>query len=466
LTSEPDTLIVSHIGYKEKRVAIQGQSVNPLMIKLEASSTQLREVTVSTGYQHISKERATGSFDFVDNKLLNRGVSSGILARLKGIASGLSFNQSTYIPGGIQNNQSKIAIRGRSTIYANPSPLIVVNNFPYDGDLSTINPDDVESITILKDAAAASIWGAYSGNGVIVITTKSGKFRQPLKVSFGTNITIGNKPDIFYTPTIHSKDYIIAEEYLFKNGYYNNQITAWNHPALPPAVEILIQQKNGIISPSQAELQLMQLGNLDIRKDEYKYFYRKSINQQYGLNLSGGDNIQRYYFSVGYDKDLSNVNGNNNNRITINASNTYSILRKKIELTTAVTYTQEKTEENGITKLPVGYPYLTLADSLGRPIAIPYEHSSTYLDTVGGGKLLDWHYYPLEEVRGNERNKQIWQLLIERNTISFTNHKTGYKGFEGNNRYQKKTTGYKRRAISVCGIENYESGRKIHERRN
>src|SRR5258708_10726659 len=89
-------------------------------------------------------------------------------------------------------------IRGRSTLFASTEPLIIVDNFPYDGDINTINPNDVESITVLKDAAAASIWGVRAGNGVIVITTKKGSYHHPLQVSLNTNVTIGEKPDVFY----------------------------------------------------------------------------------------------------------------------------------------------------------------------------------------------------------------------------------------------------------------------------
>src|SRR5690606_16983301 len=88
---------------------------------------------------------------------------------------------------------------GVSTIESNESPLIVLDNFPYEGRLDALNPNDVESITILRDAAAASIWGARAGNGVIVITTKQGNLENKPKLSAVSNITIGSKPDLFYS---------------------------------------------------------------------------------------------------------------------------------------------------------------------------------------------------------------------------------------------------------------------------
>src|SRR5690606_25864550 len=126
--------------------------------------------------------RATGSFEFVDNRLLNRSMGPNILQRLEGTVPGLQFvePQSTEASG--------IRVRGLSTIEADSRPLIVIDNFPYEGDINTINPYDVESVTVLKDAAAASIWGARAGNGVIVINTKSGQYNQSARVSVSANV--------------------------------------------------------------------------------------------------------------------------------------------------------------------------------------------------------------------------------------------------------------------------------------
>src|SRR6185312_1002579 len=144
-------------------------------------------VVVSTGYEILPKERATGSFVQIDNALINRSVGTNILDRLNGITSGLTFTQ----PSLLSQGASTIEIHGRSTLFANPNPLVVVDNFPYDGDFGNINPNDVESITVLKDATASSIWGARAGNGVIVITTKKGRLNSTPKVSFNTSVNVG-----------------------------------------------------------------------------------------------------------------------------------------------------------------------------------------------------------------------------------------------------------------------------------
>src|SRR5690606_11416545 len=147
---------------------------------------------------------------YIDNELLNRRVTTNIIERLDGVAGSLIFNRDGHLMG----NKSQITIRGRSTINGNLSPLIVLDNFPYEGDINNINPNDIENITILKDASAASIWGTRAGNGVIVITTKKGSFNQRMQGGFNSNLTIGNSPNLFYVPQLSSKDYIEIEKYL------------------------------------------------------------------------------------------------------------------------------------------------------------------------------------------------------------------------------------------------------------
>ncbi|MEB2778757.1 TonB-dependent receptor plug domain-containing protein, partial [Algoriphagus sp. D3-2-R+10] len=159
---------------------------------------------VSTGYQEIPRERASGSFVQLGQEMVNRRVSTNILDRLQDITPGLIFNR-------FNESQDPISIRGRSTIFANTTPLVVVDNFPYDGPLENINPNDVESFTILRDAAAASIWGARAGNGVIVITTKKGKSGSAPKVSLNTNLIFTEKPDLFYSPRMDNSDFVEVE---------------------------------------------------------------------------------------------------------------------------------------------------------------------------------------------------------------------------------------------------------------
>jgi len=169
------TLVFSAVNLQTFELKIYGKNELTVSLKTKVTELDMVEVGYSTGYQNIPKERATGSFNQVDNKLFNRSVSTNVLDRLRGVVSGVIFNSAAT---GGSLGKSPITIRGISTINANSYPLVVVDGFPYDEStnftdvLNNINPNDVEGITVLKDAAAASIWGARAGNGVIVITTK------------------------------------------------------------------------------------------------------------------------------------------------------------------------------------------------------------------------------------------------------------------------------------------------------
>lgn len=394
-----DTILISCIGFKEARILI-GNRTDLGDFVLIQDDTHLMDVeVVSTGYQQVPKERATGSFVQLDNKLLNRRTSTNILDRLEGVTSGLSFNRNTNSSNG--SNPSSLSVRGRSTIFANPNPLIVVDNFPFSGDLSAINPNDIASITVLKDAAAASIWGALSGNGVIVITTKKGRSGSSPKIDFSANLTIGERPDLYSTPRLSSQSFIEVEKFLFEKGYYNSKITSSSRPVLSPVVELLIQRRNGQITAADSARLVGDYATTDTRDELGRYFYRSAVNQQYSLGISGGTENQTYYLSTGLDHNLTNLTRNNFDRITITGSNTFLFAKKKLEWTSSLYYSRNRTENNGINSA-FGYPYLKVRNSDGSNASIPYLYRKPYIDTLGRGKLLDWSYRPLDELEQND----------------------------------------------------------------
>ncbi|TDE09564.1 SusC/RagA family TonB-linked outer membrane protein [Dyadobacter psychrotolerans] len=411
-------VIVSFIGYTKKEIIMSaGQQVE---IRLEPDQNQLGEVIVSSGYQQIPRERSTGSFVHVDNELLNRRVSTDVLSRLADVAPGLIFNRSGASKSGAQ---SAISIRGQSTLFAKEDPLIVVDNFPYTGDLGLINPNDVESITILKDAAAASIWGAQSGNGVIVITTKTGRFNQPVQVSFNSNITTGKRPDLYYLPVISSSDYIDIEQMLFSRGYYRSIENADAKTALTPVVELLIENRDGKITDQQLQNGIEAFKGRDVRSDLNKYLYRNSLSQQYSLSIKGGSANQRYFASAGFDKNLSTSVGNGVGRVTLNVNNTYALLKQKLEISTAIYYTSSKTDQNAINtsdlNLSAGnpiFPYARLADENGNAVSLPHLYRDKFIAESMGKGLLDWRYSPQQELRLGDNSISNAEYRINLNT--------------------------------------------------
>jgi TonB-dependent starch-binding outer membrane protein SusC len=405
-TSLKNTLMVSFIGYKTTEFALPLKTDSSLVITLYPAGAELKAVIVSTGYQDIVQDKATGSFSKVDNTLLNRKISTGVLDRLEDVVPGLLFNKNAISSGSTTASQSSINIHGQSTIYGNANPLIVVDNFPYDGDINNINPNDVESITVLKDAAAAAIWGARAGNGVIVVTLKKGRFNHNMKVSVNSNLTLGAKPNLFYQSQMSVPDFIDAEKLLFSQGYYDAADQSPYHDPLTPVVELLIAERNGTTSAASADAQINALKQYDTRRDLEKYFYRVSADQQYAANITGGSENQRYYLSAGYDKNLNSMKQDSYDRYTLNAVNTYSFLKDKLELTAGVYFTQTNTQpntmlynssSNNVSNSPY-YPYARLADASGNPLPVIAGYRESFAQSATQQGLLNWQYSPLQEL--------------------------------------------------------------------
>lgn len=401
---EPDSLIISHVSYKQKLLGVDKFTSASLIIELEEDSKHLEEVVINTGFQQLPKERATGSFSFIDNKTLNLQAGSGILERMNGVASSILFDNTKN-----RNEARKlnINIRGLSTINGSQDPLVVVDNFPYEGDLNNINPDDVESVSILKDAAATSIWGTRAGNGVIVITTKKAAFNQPLKIELNTNLMVTEKPDLFTIPQMSIGDYIDVEQTLFNKGAFNKQINSSSMPALSPAVEIFLSRKKGLISSDDSARQINALKQQDVRNDYQKYMYREGFLQNYSLQLGGGTRQYKYLLSGGYNRSIG-ILSDRSDRVNIRIDNTLHVT-KKIQVSVKGLYTNLQSESGKSGYSGKGFrvgsrnvPYIGFADKNGNPIAVGRNYRQGYIDSAGAGKLLNWNYYPLTDDSHNK----------------------------------------------------------------
>jgi TonB-linked outer membrane protein, SusC/RagA family len=409
-------LIISSVNYSKTEYKINKKTEGTITLSFDENNLSEVTVTYHTGYQNLSPGRATGSFSQPDREMFSKRISTDVLSRLDGIISSLVFNVDA---SGTKNP----AIRGRSTIIANDRPLIVVDNFPYDGDLNNINPNDIDNITVLKDASAASIWGARAGNGVIVITTKKGKFNQKAKFQFTSNLTIAGKPDLSYDRNyLTSKDFLEVEQFLYDNGYFDYYIAnpdAWPYAFVTPGVRILDEQKKGFISPSEAKRKLDSMAAIDVRRELNKYFYNTSVAQQYNLNLFGGSDNTAYVLSVGYDKNLNNRVGDEFRRLTLNSGLTFSPI-KNLELSGGMYYVQSETVNNSIlsdliTGGPSGlplYPYTRFSDDHGNALAISKDYIPEWADTVGGGRLLNWRFYPLSERDLKDVRSKLTEMRI------------------------------------------------------
>jgi TonB-dependent starch-binding outer membrane protein SusC len=412
LFNDIDTLLISRVDYEPQQIPVSRLTNQSLVIELHETVKKLEEVVVNTGFQYIPKERATGSFSYIDNKTLNLQAGTNILNRLNGVAGGVLFDNSKNTSA---NKKLNFNVRGLSTINGPQDPLIVVDNFPYEGDIANINPDMVESITILKDAAAASIWGTRAGNGVIVITTKRGRFNQPAKIEFNINVRVMQKPNLFYLPLMSSSDYIDVEEMLYSQGYFSST-TGDGYSALTPVADILYRRDNGLLSPEEATTQINALRQHDVRNDYNKYFYRKAVSRQYALNLYGGSDKIAYLVSAGIDKNISELDAGYN-RLNVRAENTYKPF-KNVQVTAGITYTSANSNGgrpayNNIMSANRFVPYLSFADDQGNPLSVTQSYRDEYTDTAGAGKLLNWKYYPLEDYKHSVARTALQELLAD-----------------------------------------------------
>lgn len=446
-----DTLLITAAGFASLKIPVSAEAA--WKIQLTREIKELDEVQVNTGYQRLPRERSTGSFAFVDSALYNQQVGTDALSRLAFITNGLANNNAAIRNRSSLVPASGLSIRGINTL--SPSiadPLIVVDNFPYTGDLNNINPNDIESITVLKDAPAASIWGVKSANGVIVITTKKGRYEQPVRVSLTSNTSITPIPDLFSVPVIGTSDIIDLEEFLFSKNYRFADTLSLDQPAFTEVYEILFKKRRGLITEEQARQQIDALRGRDVRREYEKYFYSTAINQQYSLSLQGGTKQSNWLLSVGHDRNMDMLSSPYT-RTTLRSSNSWKLF-KGFELTTAVDYAQSSAA-NGKPSvinftsqaLP---PYTLFADESGNPLPLYNRYRKTFLDTVGAGKLLDWTYYPLTDYK-HVNTRSTGQNL---NFNLGINYKVDpYLTLDVKARYQRQTNNTK----TLSGIGGFET---------
>jgi|694.fasta_scaffold03791_13 iron complex outermembrane receptor protein len=187
-----DKIVFSYIGYNSNTLNYSGQK--EVSISLEESANQLQEVVVQVGYGTAKKKDATGSVAVISSKDFNRGAILSADQLLVGKAAGVRITNN----GGEPDTAPNIRIRGITSLNAEASPLIVIDNVPIDNrlaagqgnPLSLINPNDIESFTILKDASATAIYGSRASNGVIIITTKKGSSGAP-QFNYSSNFSFG-----------------------------------------------------------------------------------------------------------------------------------------------------------------------------------------------------------------------------------------------------------------------------------
>ncbi len=398
VNSQRGTLIVRHVAFKFSEKAFTGTDQS-LRIRLEPIANQIQEVEiVNTGYYQLPKERATGSFDYIDEGQLQRFPFTNLIDRLEGVTNGLLLDRSNS--SGETTNDPGIRLRGLSTIESNSEPLIILDGFIYDGHLSTISPSDIASVTVLKDAAAASIWGAKAGNGVLVINTKQAKRNQKATVSFSSVTQIQKKPDLYYSQHyLPSSTVLDIEESMFQRNNYRER----DQTPIPLYTEWLIRHRDGEISTEQLERVRKGLEETDTREEALKHLYRSGVNQHYDVALQAGGDRYTFRSAMSYDKNRAFIIGNKDHRWNANLASTI-YLSDKFRVSPSIFYTEQGDQHNGVvfSDLSAGgvsvVPYYRLMDEAGNASAVVSRNLRyAFQESAPENGLLDWLYRPLDE---------------------------------------------------------------------
>lgn len=414
INDDPNAVLVfSFVGMKTKEVKVGNQK--EIHVTLEVDTKALDEV-VCTGFQTISRERATGSFQVLSNEELSKIPAQDLGAKLEGLATGMQVDYNE------QSGKTEVIIRGIATMNANAKPLIVVDGFPVEGDFSTINPNDIASVTVLKDAAAASIWGARAGNGVVVVVTKSGKKADKLSVSFDAFVKFSPKMDLDYNFPIADSDTQLAyEKFLWDEGFASSNgipdtfdKIQWMYPY---GAQLMYNLSNGLITPSDYDIAIAKLRNTNNKKDIRKYMLNNPFSQNYNLSINGGGKIHAYNLSAMYSSDENNMVGNKREKLLINFKNTFEI-QKWLNFDFALTSEMKKDKEGlSISNINELSPYELLKNEDGSYAPVMHGYNKRLMDefmaSAQGMPYTNMDYNPLQDMEANDFSTKEMNLRFQ-----------------------------------------------------
>ncbi|WP_295125285.1 SusC/RagA family TonB-linked outer membrane protein [uncultured Chitinophaga sp.] len=454
-------LVFSYVGLETQIVALNGRKTLDVVMK---GARQLEAVTVvNTGFQQFNKERATGSFGYIDKEQLARPTTN-IASRIIGTTAGVQAKLDV-------NGNPTFEIRGKSSLYAAASPLVVVDGFPINGDFNTINPNDVESITILKDAAAASIWGARSANGVIVVVTKRGSRNTPLRVDFSAFTKMGGKFDLDYVnPLASAAETVDYETRTFNKwsartnpGTISNAGMAWSS-----ATVALNEAYLGYITAAEKDAILAQLSTQDNRKQIRDNLLAAPNTQQYNLSLSGSTGRMSNMLSFMFEDNQSNFKETGYQKYLLNFRSVSNIT-KWLDFSLGGMLHYNKAENNGVTLGDIQglSPYEMLKNPDGSLTNIHQYYMPILNRLVPTARFpyADWTYNPLQEIANRDitatqLNARVLGGLTLKLLKGLTlDSKVQYEIFNTNNRgYYNENTFYVRNTVNTATTWNQTTG--------
>lgn len=389
-------LIFSFIGYTTQEVATYGKE--ELNITLKELNRQLDDINVmvSTGYQTISKQRMTGAISTLDRKSFNSRITTeSILDGMQGKLAGVLINNDIQFK---ENNLFQV--RGLATMSGNATPLIVLDGYPTNLTINQINPNEIESITVLKDAAAASIYGTRASNGVIVINRIKGvkgkvntQLISTLSITPPTNYTrFKYAPSSTYLNFNYEK---FAQNLLTINreSTYNNSTYTFNS-GLQPVVQYL----QGNIDSTTMIDQLATIGRYNNASEYSRLFLRPTVNQQYYLNISGGSDNINYFIAGSFSKKNLERKNDRNSSSSISSRFTIKFNKKlSFDINEDINYNLSKTSPVPSYTSLAPYEHLVDNDGNALPVLSLSKVNPYYNRTMMTKGYLDHMVYPYKD---------------------------------------------------------------------
>ncbi len=382
-------LEVSYLGYKTLDVNVGSRST--LRILLDENSELLGEVVV-TGVQTIEKGRATGAYNIVTPDDMKYIYSTNVSEKLEGAVPGL------YV-----DRDNEITIRGLSSLNATTKPLIVVDGFPLESSELNLNPNDIAQITVLKDAASASIWGIRAANGVIVITTKRGN-QGKINVSYSGTVTSSGKVDWDDLHFLSSGQYVQAQfDCILDQG-----ISTTAYGGLNELEKIYNQYNQGNITLDNAWGQVTELGRFNNARQITDNFYRRAFTQQHNISISRGGERSSTYLSLSYDQSKAREVGNEYNKFNLLLNNDFK-LHRTFTVSIGLRGTYRKAKNNGM-DMTSYEPWKRILNDDGSYYNEYNGISEEWASECEALGMRDWHKNSLEMLRMNDKQTEDYNL--------------------------------------------------------
>lgn len=320
LKADPsDVLMFSFVGMVTQEITVGDQTV--INVVLESESIGMNEVIV-TAYGTSTKGAFTGSATVMDAEVLEKRQVSNVSQALSGSVAGVQVLSNNGQPGA----EATVRVRGVGSINAGSNPLYVVDGIPFDGDLSSISSTDIESMTVLKDAASTALYGARGANGIIMITTKKAKAGKA-KVNFDMKVGVNSRAIENYEVLTSTQNYMeTAYKAIYNAGIYNLGYSPAQANAYANS-KIITDTEGGlgyqVYTIPDGELLIGANGKLNpnatLGYSDGDYYYtpdnwedetfKNKTRQEYNLSISGGNDKSTYYVSFGYLDDKGVIDG-------------------------------------------------------------------------------------------------------------------------------------------------------------